>query len=216
MRIFFLLILLFIAPMVKTGMAHPNPDDVIVYVNLWKKELQLIVNGKILRQYPIAPGTADTPTPIGDFHIIQKSAEWGSGFGSRWLGLNVPFGTYGIHGTNKPHLIGGYVSHGCIRMRNRDVEDLFEWVKLGTPVRIDGPILGREGLNYRILVRGSKGSLVQLVQNRLIAGRYYKGMENGIFDEAMEEAVKKYQKENRLEVTGQIHFVDLVHLGIVE
>jgi lipoprotein-anchoring transpeptidase ErfK/SrfK len=43
-------------------------------------------------------------------------------------------GTYGIHGTNKPKLIGGAVSYGCIRMRNTDILDLFSRVKVGTRV----------------------------------------------------------------------------------
>ncbi|MGH6874391.1 MAG: L,D-transpeptidase, partial [Aestuariivirgaceae bacterium] len=43
-------------------------------------------------------------------------------------------GTYGIHGTNKPQLIGEAVSHGCIRMGNADILDLFSRVKVGTPV----------------------------------------------------------------------------------
>jgi lipoprotein-anchoring transpeptidase ErfK/SrfK len=43
-------------------------------------------------------------------------------------------GTYGIHGTNRPELIGTAVSYGCIRMRNSDILDLFRRVKVGTPV----------------------------------------------------------------------------------
>lgn len=43
-------------------------------------------------------------------------------------------GTYGIHGTNRPELIGTAVSYGCIRMRNPDILDLFSRVKIGTPV----------------------------------------------------------------------------------
>jgi lipoprotein-anchoring transpeptidase ErfK/SrfK len=43
-------------------------------------------------------------------------------------------GTYGIHGTNRPDLIGTAVSYGCIRMRNSDILDLFRRVKVGTPV----------------------------------------------------------------------------------
>jgi lipoprotein-anchoring transpeptidase ErfK/SrfK len=41
---------------------------------------------------------------------------------------------YAIHGTNKPESVGGFVSFGCIRMYNRDVEELFNYVKVGTPV----------------------------------------------------------------------------------
>ncbi|MEJ2376077.1 MAG: L,D-transpeptidase [Pseudolabrys sp.] len=41
---------------------------------------------------------------------------------------------YAIHGTNRPDLIGGFVSHGCIRMYNRDIRELFLLVSVGTPV----------------------------------------------------------------------------------
>jgi lipoprotein-anchoring transpeptidase ErfK/SrfK len=43
-------------------------------------------------------------------------------------------GQYAIHGTNQPNLIGGFVSHGCIRMYNADVRDLYSRVGVGTPV----------------------------------------------------------------------------------
>jgi spore coat assembly protein SafA len=52
------------------------------------------------------------------------------------MGLSVPGGNYGIHGTNNPPSIGGYVSNGCIRMYNHDVEELFPRVSIGTPVEI--------------------------------------------------------------------------------
>jgi lipoprotein-anchoring transpeptidase ErfK/SrfK len=43
-------------------------------------------------------------------------------------------GEYAIHGTNNPKSIGGFVSHGCIRMYNADIMDLYERVNLGTKV----------------------------------------------------------------------------------
>jgi lipoprotein-anchoring transpeptidase ErfK/SrfK len=43
-------------------------------------------------------------------------------------------GQYAIHGTNHPNLIGGFVSHGCIRMYNADITDLYGRVSVGTPV----------------------------------------------------------------------------------
>jgi len=43
-------------------------------------------------------------------------------------------GQYAIHGTNQPQLIGRFVSHGCIRMYNADISDLFGRVRVGTPV----------------------------------------------------------------------------------
>jgi hypothetical protein len=43
---------------------------------------------------------------------------------------------YGIHGTNVPSSIGRNASHGCIRMRNRDVEQLFEMMSVGDEVEL--------------------------------------------------------------------------------
>jgi lipoprotein-anchoring transpeptidase ErfK/SrfK len=48
--------------------------------------------------------------------------------------MTLTGGKYAIHGTNNPSSIGGFVSHGCIRMYNRDVMDLYNRVAVGTPV----------------------------------------------------------------------------------
>ena len=53
---------------------------------------------------------------------------------SNGAALTLLGGTYAIHGTNTPNLIGGFVSHGCIRMYNQDIVDLFGRVAIGTPV----------------------------------------------------------------------------------
>jgi len=198
--------------------AQPDGTDAVyLYINLWENRIYLKDHkDNILYSYRIAPGAKDTPSPVGIFRVIHKSKDWGGGFGSRWLGLNVAWGTYGIHGTNRPESIGRYASHGCFRMRNREVEKLYELVPLGSTVVIDGPIMGHEDLTYRILVLGSKGALVQLVQNRLRAAGYYQGKAHGIFDEQTERAVNQFQKAEGLDVTGQIHLVDLQYLGIVE
>jgi len=44
---------------------------------------------------------------------------------------------YAIHGTNNPASIGRFVSHGCIRMHNRDIRELFQLVQVGTPVIVE-------------------------------------------------------------------------------
>jgi lipoprotein-anchoring transpeptidase ErfK/SrfK len=103
-------------------------QKIYIKVDLWTNELHVIEGEKVIRRYKISPGTEESPTPIGAFMITEKSKSWGGGFGTRWLGLDVPWGDYGIHGTNKPWLIGRNVSSGCIRMRNKDVEELFEIV----------------------------------------------------------------------------------------
>jgi lipoprotein-anchoring transpeptidase ErfK/SrfK len=81
-------------------------------------------------------GKHNTPTPKGTFKIVEKAINPGGPFGARWLGLNEPYGDYGIHGTNAPGLIGRDVSNGCVRMYNKDVIELSNIVPIGTIVRI--------------------------------------------------------------------------------
>ena len=56
--------------------------------------------------------------------------------GTRWMGLSAK--GYGIHGTNVPSSIGKSASHGCIRMRQSDLEELFEMVDIGVAVELRG------------------------------------------------------------------------------
>ena len=56
--------------------------------------------------------------------------------GTRWIGLSAK--GYGIHGTDAPASIGFARSHGCIRLRNRDIEQLFELVRAGDVVELHG------------------------------------------------------------------------------
>jgi lipoprotein-anchoring transpeptidase ErfK/SrfK len=51
--------------------------------------------------------------------------------------LTLRGGEYAIHGTNHPELIGGFVSHGCIRMYNADIRALYRLVAVGTPVIVE-------------------------------------------------------------------------------
>ncbi len=100
------------------------------------RTLTVLIGGKFHKQYRVAVGKPETPTPLGDWRIVHRSTNWGSGFGTRWMGLNVPWGIYGVHGTNKPYSIGSYASHGCIRMFNNSVEEVYPLTKVGNLVRI--------------------------------------------------------------------------------
>ena len=51
--------------------------------------------------------------------------------------LTIRGGEYAIHGTNQPASIGGFVSHGCIRMYNSDILELYRLVEVGTPVIVE-------------------------------------------------------------------------------
>lgn len=109
----------------------PN-SSIVIYTS--RRRLELYENGRLIQHYPIAVGKSATPTPVGHYTIVTKTASPGGVFGSRWLGLNNP--GYGIHGTNNPASIGQAASKGCIRMFNRDVENLFKHADVGTPVTI--------------------------------------------------------------------------------
>jgi hypothetical protein len=193
-----------------------HKDNMYIRINLWKNELIVLKNNEVIKRLSIASGTEESPTPIGIFKVKEKSKSWGGGFGTRWLGLNVPWGQYGIHGTNKPILIGKNVSGGCIRMQNKDVESLFELIPKGTMVYIEGPVTGIGKGEFKNLSLGSKGNLVQLVQHRLKAFGMYYGIEDGIYDVNTERAVKKLQKLNHLPINGAVTVQEYRLLGLLE
>ncbi|MCL5934985.1 MAG: L,D-transpeptidase family protein [Bacillota bacterium] len=105
-------------------------------INPQTRQLSVYVGGQLTKTYPVGVGKTSTPTPAGDYNVVNKVTQPGGVLGSRWLGLNIPGGNYGIHGTNNPSSIGKLVSLGCIRMHNHNVEELFPQVPVGTPVRI--------------------------------------------------------------------------------
>lgn len=105
-----------------------------ILINTTARTLTLYENGKTYKVYPVAVGKPSTPTPKGSFTIVNKAVNPGGPFGVRWLGLSIP--GYGIHGTNDPSSIGKAVSHGCVRLYNANVIELYNLVPLGTPVNI--------------------------------------------------------------------------------
>jgi lipoprotein-anchoring transpeptidase ErfK/SrfK len=101
----------------------------------------------VLRVFPTAVGAPASPSPAGSYKVVERVADptWyakgkivppgkNNPVGTRWIGLSIK--GYGIHGTNRPASIGHNASHGCIRMRNRDVEQLFEMVQVGDEVEL--------------------------------------------------------------------------------
>lgn len=164
--------------------------EVSIKISEPARSLDVYSDGELYKRYRIAVGERETPSPVGEWKVVWKDYNWGTGFGSRWMGLNVPWGTYGIHGTNKPWSIGRYASHGCIRMRNRDVEELFEWVPIGTQVKIEGPAVKvKRTLRYK-----TSGADVVVVQIKLKELGYFEGRADGIFGLQTEEAVRKFQE----------------------
>lgn len=124
----------------------PPSNGLWIVINKSKRILTLYENKSVIKKYPIAIGNPPSLTPNDKFTIVSKviNPAWGGGgyakpvkggipenpLGYRWMGLSYKSGSdLGIHGNNSPYSIGRNVSHGCIRMINSDVEELFEIVR---------------------------------------------------------------------------------------
>lgn len=117
-----------------------------IEINLPSRTLSLYTDGVLLKEYPVCVGNRSTQTPRGEYRVVYKTVDpyWinkevivppgpRNPLGVRWIGITK---SLGIHGNNKPASIGTYASAGCIRMYNRDVEELYGMVPINTPVFI--------------------------------------------------------------------------------
>jgi lipoprotein-anchoring transpeptidase ErfK/SrfK len=141
----------------KSVPAEVTPENFgpVIAVFRESKRLTLFDGRRAARSFPIATGTSEYPTPIGNYSIatMQRNPWWipppdsdwargkkpippgpGNPLGTRWMGTTAPL--VGIHGTPDAASIGYSASHGCIRMRVPDAEALFNQVDVGTPVLI--------------------------------------------------------------------------------
>ncbi len=176
-----------------TGTAEIKPPDgeVSLFINGYKRQLTVYSNGKPYHTFPVAVGKYSTKSPIGEWAIIAKDSGWGGGFGVRWMRLNVPWGIYGIHGTNKPGSIGRAASHGCIRMFNKDVKILYSWVDIGTRVKIIGP---RDPIKITHNLRpGQTGKDILLFQERLKKYGFNVGYTDGRFGNDTKEGIREFK-----------------------
>ena len=119
-----------------------------IIISIADRKLAVVEDGRVLKVYQTAVGADATPSPTGVFKIATrvKNPTWygphgqivpagkSNPLGDRWMGLSRK--GYGIHGTNNQRSVGHNVSHGCIRMRKADVEELFEIVKVGDVVEM--------------------------------------------------------------------------------
>jgi len=124
---------------------HTAPFSILVDKS--KNTLVLYSSDEPVKKYSVATGKNNC-TPVGKFKITDKLVDptWfktgailppGSpenGLGTRWMGFDKP--SYGIHGTIEPETIGTQASEGCIRMLNKDVEEVYSLVPVGSVVTI--------------------------------------------------------------------------------
>ena len=162
---------------------------------IYHPKLYLFENDILSKEYKCSGGKWSTPSPIGTWTIISK-AKWGEGFGGSWMGLNVPWGKFGIHGTLDPYSLGWSSSHGCIRMDNNDVAELYKIIPIGTRVTIVDGVYGAFGRGFRDLKSGMYGADVMEIQKKLKELGFFSGNPNGKFGIETEKAVQKYCKAN--------------------
>jgi lipoprotein-anchoring transpeptidase ErfK/SrfK len=126
-------------------MAAESAPSRRLIVNIPARKIVLVEDGKVVKMYSVAVGKKSTPSPSGSFHIASHVANPtyshagkvvrpgpSNPVGTRWM--SIGYKGYGIHGTNQPESIGHAASHGCIRLRNQDVQELFELVHVGDEV----------------------------------------------------------------------------------
>ena len=128
-----------------------------ILLDLQRREISVVLDGRMRGSWPVAIGDPKTPTPHGGFAILRKevnpiyvSNKSGqrkelsgptSPIGDRYLAFHRNGrGEFGIHGTPWPHWVKtrAAVSLGCIRMLNDHVRQLFDLVDVGTSLEIRG------------------------------------------------------------------------------
>ncbi|HPK01327.1 MAG TPA: L,D-transpeptidase family protein [Candidatus Sumerlaeota bacterium] len=144
------------------GIENPRMLSIGRRLKIPKLDLELVVNktdntltvyngGKFFKRYDVRTGEYDYQTPPGEYRIQNKKENpaWtdpktnehyepnapGNQLGSRWMGFS---GSLGIHEAIDAESIGTYSSNGCVGLVKQDVEELYDLVRVGTPVRIVG------------------------------------------------------------------------------
>jgi L,D-transpeptidase ErfK/SrfK len=133
------------------GTAQPIPGVRLV-ADLSDRRVYLYNRQTLMTSYAIAIGQEGWETPVGDFRVTQmrRNPVWKHPFthtvyqpgpdnplGARWIEFWATKDLhFGFHGTNEDDLIGQAVSHGCLRMRNQDVEQLYDQISVGTPLSV--------------------------------------------------------------------------------
>jgi lipoprotein-anchoring transpeptidase ErfK/SrfK len=124
--------------------AELRPVRELIQIDLSARTLALWSKGRVVLKTRVAVGRPGMETPRGLFYVTWKLVPRAPVLGkfafetsaysklSEWPGGGI----VGIHGTYEPHLLGQAVSHGCVRVANRDILRLRARVGLGTPIRI--------------------------------------------------------------------------------
>ncbi len=127
-----------------------------IVINIPSCTLKLLYNNNLIKEYPVGVGySAKYKTPMGEYKVLSKIIDpiWEHPYdppgktriknleqnplGTRWIGFHSDGnGYYGMHGTNEPQSIGKFVSHGCVRMQNKAIEEIFDLIANDTVVSV--------------------------------------------------------------------------------
>lgn len=122
-------------------------------IDLSNRRLTLYRGDTQIKSYPVAVGRQGWRTPVGDFEVMQmiQDPTWinpltgqvvnggatNNPLGRYWIGFWTDgYNWVGMHGTPNPESVGTAASHGCVRLYNHDIQELFAIVSVGTPVRV--------------------------------------------------------------------------------
>lgn len=146
----FLLVLIMSVNTNAYSCANEVEMQVKVIIDIPLRQLFLYNNGQLVKTYPVAVGKPNSQTPTGEFKVINKvvnpyyskmnipGGSPNNPLGSRWIGFKY---LYGIHGNSNPKSIGTFASGGCVRMFERDVQELYSIIPEGTVVNIKYDLL---------------------------------------------------------------------------
>lgn len=139
-------------PAISSTSQPPIAAVVNLVIKLNEKKVYVYKGDKVIAKYPVAIGKKGWETPVGEWQVMEKivnpgwtSFKTGEVFppskenplGARWIGFWTDGqDVIGFHGTPDIKSVGTAVSHGCVRMYNRDVRALYRLVKVGTTVKV--------------------------------------------------------------------------------
>ena len=140
-------------PILHHNSSELAPQSLRLEISRSRRRVTVYYQNTAIKSYPVAVGRAGWETPIGNFQVMQmlKNPTWihpltdevipggtpANPLGNYWIGFWTNGTNWiGFHGTPNPNSVGRAASHGCIRMYNKDIEELFHLVSPGTPVTV--------------------------------------------------------------------------------
>ncbi|HHY73127.1 MAG TPA: L,D-transpeptidase [Bacillus bacterium] len=179
-----LLTIMLLSPLWPIGQ-NPIVGDPFLIVNKKTNQLAYINEGKLQKIYTVATGQEDDLTPLGKFTITVKAINpyyrkkdipggaKENPLGTRWIGFdaeNTDGRIYGVHGNNNPDSIGKYITQGCVRMYNEEVEEIFSEVPIGTQIVIvsSDQSFVRLGQKYGAIQQDNPNNLKSFLDNFIL------------------------------------------------